>query len=86
ACWRTQSMLWPDKGSAILLASGGGALGVRLGMPVHISGEIVERPEIGVGDEADVDSMQSTIGLVWRALVVCLLLLALLGIAGWVGG
>lgn len=86
ACWRTQAMLWPDKGSAILLASGGGALGVRLGMPVHISGEIVERPEIGVGDEADVDSMQSTIGLVWRALVVCLLLLALLGIAGWVGG
>ena len=85
-CWRTQAMLWPDKGSAILIASGAGALGVRLGMPVHISGEIVERPEMGLGDEADADYMQSTVGLVWRALVVCLLLLALLGLAGWVGG
>lgn len=84
-CWRTQAMLWPDKGSAILIASGAGALGVKLGMPVHESGEIVERPEMGVGDEADADYMQSTVGLVWRALVVCLLMLALIGIAGWVG-
>jgi adenosylcobinamide-phosphate synthase len=85
-CWRTQAMLWPDKGSAILIASGAGALGVRLGMPVHSLGEIVERPEMGLGDEADADYMQSTVGLVWRALVVCLLMLALLGLAGWVGG
>ncbi|AWI81555.1 MAG: threonine-phosphate decarboxylase [Betaproteobacteria bacterium HGW-Betaproteobacteria-13] len=85
-CWRTQAMLWPDKCSAILIASGAGALGVRLGMPIHISGEIVERPEMGLGDEADADYMQSTVGLVWRALVVCLVMLALLGLAGWVGG
>lgn len=85
-CWRTQAMLWPDRSSAILIASGGGALGVRLGMPVHESGEIVERPEMGAGEEADADYMQSTVGLVWRALLVCLLLLALVGIAGWVGG
>jgi adenosylcobinamide-phosphate synthase len=46
---------------------------------------LVERPELGLGDEADPDFMQSTIGLVWRTLVVALLLLALLGVAGWVG-
>ncbi len=85
-CWRTQAMLWPDKASAILIASGAGALGVRLGMPVHESGEVVERPEMGLGDEADADFMQSTVGLVWRSLLVCLLMLALLGVAGWVGG
>lgn len=84
-CWRTQSMLWADKASGILIAAGAGALGVRLGMPVHQSGEIVERPEMGVGEEADADYMQSTVGLVWRALVLCLLMLALLVIAGWVG-
>lgn len=84
-CWRSQAAVWPDKSAGILLASGGGAMGVRLGMPVHESGEIVERPEIGAGDEADADFMQSTIGLVWRALVLCLLLLALVAIAGWVG-
>ncbi|NMG29940.1 CobD/CbiB family protein [Aromatoleum evansii] len=84
-CWRTQSMLWADRASGILIAAGAGALGVRLGMPVHESGEIVERPEMGVGEEADADYMQSTVGLIWRALVLCLLMLALLVIAGWVG-
>lgn len=84
-CWRTQAMLWGDRASGILIAAGAGALGVRLGMPVHESGEIVERPEMGVGEEADADYMQSTVGLIWRALVLCLLMLALLVIAGWVG-
>lgn len=84
-CWRAQASQWPDKASGILLASGGGALGVRLGMPIHESGEVLERPEMGIGDDADADFMQSTIGLVWRTLVLAFLLLALLGVAGWVG-
>ena len=84
-CWRSQAVLWPERSSAILIASGGGALGVRLGMPVHESGGIVDRPEMGLGSEAGVDHMQSTAGLVWRALLVCLFLLALLAAAGWVG-
>lgn len=84
-CWRSQASQWKDKASGILLASGGGALGVRLGMPIHESGEVLERPEMGVGDEADADFMQSTIGLIWRTLVLVMLLLALLGVAGWVG-
>lgn len=60
-------------------------LGVKLGMPVHESGGIVDRPEMGLGGEAGVDHMQSTVGLVWRALLVCLFLLVLLAAAGWVG-
>ena len=84
-CWRTQANQWKSKASGILLASGGGALGVRLGMPIHESGEVLERPEMGVGDDADAEFMQSTIGLVWRTLVLVFLVLALLGVAGWVG-
>ena len=84
-CWRSQAVLWPERSSAILIASGGGALGVKLGMPVHESGGIVDRPEMGLGGEAGVDHMQSTVGLVWRALLVCLFLLVLLAAAGWVG-
>lgn len=85
-CWRTQAVLWPDRSSGILIASGGGALGVRLGMPIHEHGELQERPEMGAEGEADADYMQGTVGLVWRALMVCLLLLAVGSIAGWVGG
>jgi adenosylcobinamide-phosphate synthase len=84
-CWRTQAQRWPDAASGILLSSGAGALGVRLGMPVGVGDAIGDRPELGLGDEADADFMQSTIGLLWRTLVMCLLLLALLWVASWVG-
>jgi adenosylcobinamide-phosphate synthase len=84
-CWRSQAGRWPEEAPGILLATGAGALGVRLGMPIHAEGNMGERPELGIGDDADPDFMQSTIGLVWRTLVVALLLLALLGVAGWVG-
>jgi adenosylcobinamide-phosphate synthase len=84
-CWRTQAQMWPDIGSGILLASGAGALGVRLGMPVRAGLEGDDRPVLGTGDDADVDFMQSTIGLVWRTLVLGVLLIALLWVATWVG-
>ena len=89
-CWRTQAVRWPEAGSGILLASGAGALGVRLGMPVHDviqdTGDASDRPELGLGEDADPDFMQSTIGLVWRSLVLGLAVLALVWISGWVGG
>ena len=84
-CWRTQAEQWPDTASGILLATGAGALGVRLGLPLPEVAGIEVRPELGLGDDADVEHLQSAIGLVWRALVLCLLLLALLTAARWVG-
>lgn len=87
-CWRTQAPQWRplhDSASGILLASGAGALGVRLGQSVPESLAFEERPEIGLGDDVDVDHLQSAIGLVWRALVLCLFMLALLTLASWVG-
>jgi len=84
-CWRSQAARWPEEAGGILLATGAGAIGVRLGMPVDAGGVLVDRPELGVGDDADPDFMQSTIGLVWRSLVMALLLLTLLGIASWAG-
>ena len=83
-CWRTQAARWSDPAAGILLASGAGALGVRLGMPVHESLDIDDRPEIGLGEDADADFMQSAVGLVWRAMVLGLLLMALLWVASWV--
>lgn len=88
-CWRTQSGRWPDASSGILLSSGAGALGVRLGAPLAApvveAAELESRPELGLGDEADADFMQSTIGLVWRSLVLGVLVLSLLTVASWVG-
>nr|MBL8456036.1 CobD/CbiB family protein [Zoogloeaceae bacterium] len=84
-CWRSQSMLWPDKASGILIASGAGALGVRLGLPIHTSDGVVSRPEMGSGHKADTDHMQGAAELVWRVLLLWLLLIALFGLAGLVG-
>ncbi len=81
-CWRSQAAKWSDPALGIVLAAGAGALGVRLGMPiVNVDGSVSDRPELGVGDEADAGFLDSTVGLVWRALVLYLLMLLLLGVA-----
>jgi adenosylcobinamide-phosphate synthase len=80
-CWRTQAASWPDPEAGILLASGAGALGVRLGMPLPQGGVLEDRAELGVGDDADADFMQSAIGLVWRSVVFWMILLLLLSLA-----
>jgi adenosylcobinamide-phosphate synthase len=114
ACWRDQAARWRDPEMGIVLASGAGALGVLLGMPIRTPGAdgastdappgpaagdarpgpasvasrpgpaIDDRATLGCGEEADAGFLSSTVGLVWRALVLWLLLLALLGIARWV--
>jgi adenosylcobinamide-phosphate synthase len=81
-CWRTQARTWPDRALGAVLASGAGAIGVRLGMPVVIGGKPLDRPPLGLGDPADVGHMDSLVGLVWRALVMWLLLLLLVALAG----
>ena len=80
-CWRTQAASWPDPEEGILLASGAGALGVRLGMPIPQGGLHIDRPELGVGNDADIGFMQSAIGLVWRSVVCWMIVLLMLTLA-----
>ncbi len=83
-CWRAQAASWIDQAQGIILASGAGALGVRLGDSLRGAGGKYYCPELGVGEEADMDFLQSSVGLIWRTLVLWLLLLLLLEIASWV--
>jgi cobalamin biosynthesis protein CobD/CbiB len=89
-CWREQAKSWRDHTAGVIVAAGAGALGVKLGgalspSPV-IDDEIVsDRPEIGVGEEATPAALPSAIGLVWRALILWVILLAVVGLAAWVG-
>ena len=84
-CWRAQAANWVQKAQGVILASGAGALGVKLGEPLHYDGNIEYRPELGLGDEADADYVQSAVSLVWRALLLWLALLLLLTLANWAG-
>ncbi|MGH8719148.1 MAG: CobD/CbiB family protein [Burkholderiales bacterium] len=84
-CWREQAKGWFQVNQGIILASGGGALGVKLGDVLHQHGTLSFRPELGLGDDADADFMQSAVGLVWRALLLWISLILLMTVAHWVG-
>lgn len=84
-CWRTQAMAWKNEAVGIMLSSGAGALGVRLGEPLPFKGIVEYRPELGLGDAADADYLMSTVGLIWRTLVLMLALMLLMTFANWLG-
>jgi len=84
-CWQEQALHWGNKTQGIILASGAGALGVRLGLPLEVNGELKYRPELGLGEEADADYLDSAVSMIWRAIAVWLGLLLLLTIARWAG-
>jgi len=80
-CWRTQAAAWPDPSLGIVLAAGAGALGVKLGMPLTEVEGLQPRPELGLGEAADTPFLDSTVGLLWRALVLWVFMLMLLSLA-----
>ena len=80
-CWRTQAAAWPDPNLGLVLAAGAGALGVKLGMPLTEVEGLQPRPELGLGDAADAPHLDSTVGLLWRALVLWVFLLIVISIA-----
>ena len=76
-CWRAQAAQWLVPGEGIVLASGAGALGVRLGEPVSLGGHAVDRPPLGMGESANDDALASLEGLLWRTLVLWLIVFLL---------
>lgn len=91
--WRNFAHRWKNESEGIILASGSGALGVRLGTPYEnaleipveavIVDSVAPEPEIIPGEPATIRSLQSAVGLVWRSLLLWMLLLLLLSMAVW---
>jgi adenosylcobinamide-phosphate synthase len=94
--WRNFAQRWADEARGIILTAGGGAMGVRLGTPLENAPRILPA-EAGTvdsgdmegdalpGEEPGVRALQSTVGLVWRALLLWMMLLLLLSGAVWLG-
>ena len=80
-CWRTQAAAWGDRNLGIVLAAGAGALGVRLGMPLSEVEGLYARNDLGLGDPADAPFLDSTVGLLWRALVLWVFVLIVIALA-----
>jgi adenosylcobinamide-phosphate synthase len=79
-CWRTQAGAWPEPNVGIVLAAGAGALGVKLGMPLAEFDGLRARPELGLGETADAPFLDSTVGLLWRALVLWVFVLMVISL------
>ncbi|HEU4777725.1 MAG TPA: CobD/CbiB family protein [Telluria sp.] len=94
--WRNFAHRWSDEARGIILAAGGGAMGVRLGTPHENASKVLppdaatvdstdSEAEVMPGEEPNARALQSTVGLVWRALLLWMMLLLLLSGAVWLG-
>ena len=94
--WRNFAHRWASQTTGIILSAGGGAMGVRLGTPAEYAPDAPEiditryessrlEVEILPGEEPSARSLQSTVGLIWRALLLWILLLVLVSVANWLG-
>lgn len=91
--WRFHKNKWKNESEAILLGAGGGALGVRLGEPLAEPdsrealrlAELGEAPVHEVGAEPHRAHLGAAVSLVWRAVVLWMIVLAMLTLAIWVG-
>jgi adenosylcobinamide-phosphate synthase len=94
--WRNFADRWQDEALGIILSAGGGAMGYRLGTPIENATNVLPADaatvdSIGIeaeslpGEEPTVRALQSTVGLVWRALLLWMMLLLLLSITVWFG-
>ena len=94
--WRNFAHRWHDETMGIILSAGGGAMGVRLGTPAENATALLPadaavidastaEADVLPGEEASPRALQSTVGLVWRALLLWMLLLLLLSMAVWLG-
>jgi adenosylcobinamide-phosphate synthase len=98
--WRNFADRWADQAKGIILSAGGGAMGVRLGTPEENAPRLLPADAATVdltdsetdmlpGEEPSLRSLQSTVALVWRALLFWMMLLLLLSLlmsgAVWLG-
>ena len=71
----------------LLLATGGGALGLRIADPA-LEARWASEPDQGfepIGAEPGSDGLRSAVGLVWRSVVLWLALFGMMTVANWLG-
>jgi adenosylcobinamide-phosphate synthase len=94
--WRNFANRWADESRGIILAAGGGSMGVRLGTPYENAPQLLPadaamvdlgdaESDVLPGEEPNLRALQSTVGLVWRALILWMILLLLLSSVVWLG-
>lgn len=76
SCWQKQAKFWHGINPGVVMASGAGALNVRLGGSATYHGQHVERPELGCDKEPQVTDIDRAINLVYKSIIIWLLVIA----------
>jgi adenosylcobinamide-phosphate synthase len=88
--WRQDANHFPNANDGVVLAATAGAINVRLGgaalrQALNDSSDTNPVVEPTTGREPEVAHLRSMVGLVWRAVVMWMVLLALLSLARLLG-
>jgi adenosylcobinamide-phosphate synthase len=83
-CWREQAPRWSSPNAGPVMAAGAGALELQLGGPALYDGKREVRPQLGHGRRPRAEDIHRALGLIDRALLLWLCVLALFPLLGWV--
>ena len=75
--WHAQAKHWHGVNPGVVMATGAGALSVKLGGAAIYHGEKVERPVLGCGNDPQVADIDRAVQLVNKSIVVWLLIIML---------
>lgn len=75
SCWKKQSKFWHGVNPGVVMATGAGALNIKLGGAATYHGEIIERPELGCDNAPQVSDIDRSIHLVYKSIVIWLVLI-----------
>ena len=73
--WKNQAKFWHGINPGVVMASGAGALNVKIGGAAIYHGENIERPELGCDNSPEVADIDRSIQLVNKSIIIWLLVI-----------
>ena len=81
SCMKYQTAESEGPNAGLVMAAGGGALGIQLGGPVIYHGKLDQRPILGQGREVETEDIVRSIRLVWRTIGIWMLVIAIVALS-----
>ena len=76
SCWQKQAKFWHGINPGVVMASGAGALNIKLGGVAVYHGESIQRPVLGCNDIPQATDIDRSIQLVNKSIIIWLLVIA----------